>query len=123
MNAGKKYLRALKKQSVLTGADRKLYLSEMNSLVLRYSTDNPQATIEDYCKQFGDSKEAGVSQLMELSYEDIHRRMRGGALAIRGLIILVVFTLLMLASTIVHLVCHESNIESGHIEEKINYID
>lgn len=123
MKAGKKYLRALKRQSVLTGADQKLYLSEMNSLVLRYATDNPQATMEDYCKQFGDPKEAGLTQLMELSYEEIHRRMRGGARAIRGLVVLIVFTLLMLASTIVYLVCHEQDIEHGHIEDKINYVD
>lgn len=95
----------------------------MNSLVFRYVADNPQATTEDYCKQFGNPEEAGVSQLMELPYEGIHHRMRGGARAIKGLIVLAVFTLLMLASTTVYLVCHENDIESGHIEDKINCVD
>lgn len=83
MNAGKKYFKSIKRETLLQGAERKKYLQDMESCISLYMQFNPQATEEECRRAMGTPEEIGKNQLLSLPYANVRRRMHEGTLALR----------------------------------------
>lgn len=120
---GRKYFSEVKKQVLVRGNQRKMFLLAIESRIVEFAQSHPEATVEDFCREIGKPEEVGASQLMELSYEEIHQRMRGGARALKGLAALAITVLLVLGLTVAYLVIDNEKDQNGFMQDYIQYAE
>lgn len=121
--AGKKYFRQIKKQVLARGDQRTRFLNAMENRVLEYTQDTPDATVEELCEKLGEPEVIGQQQIDELSNKEIHHRMRGGKIALRGLVITILVAALAVALTVTWLVVENNKVENGYTRDKIDCPD
>lgn len=117
--AGKKYFQQVKGQVLARGDQRTRFLNTMENRVIEYTQDMPDATVEELCEKLGQPEVIGRQQIEELSNKEIHRRMRGGDIAIKGLLIGLAAMVLAFALTVTWLVTENNKVENGYTRDEI----
>lgn len=117
--AGRKYLSEVKKRVLSRGDERTKYLNAMENRTIEYTQSHPDATVEELCRELGDFRSIGQQQIDDCPSERIHFLARGGKIALKGLLILFITTILTLALTVAYIAIDNNNIQNGYEEEHI----
>lgn len=121
--AGKKYFQQVKGQVLTRGDQRTRFLNTMENRIIEYTQDMPDATVEELCEKLGEPTAIGEQQIAELSNKEIHRRMRGGDFALKGMRIGFLVMALVLALTVTWLVVENNKVENGYTGDEIETIE
>lgn len=121
--AGKKYFQQVKGQVLARGDQRTRFLNTMENRIIEYTQDTPEATVEELCEKLGEPEAIGRQQIEELSSKEVHRRMRGGEIALRGLAVTIMAAVLAVVLAIAWLAIENHKVENGYTDEKIEYHD
>lgn len=121
--AGKKYFQQVKGQVLARGDQRTRFLNTMENRIIEYTQDTPEATVEELSEKLGEPEAIGRQQIEELSSKEVHRRMRGGKIALKGLAVTILAAILAVALAIAWLAIENNKVVNGYTDDKIEYHD
>lgn len=121
--AGKKYFQQVKGQVLARGDQRTRFLNTMENRIIEYTQDTPEATVEELSEKLGEPEAIGRQQIEELSSKEVHRRMRGGEIALKGLAVTILAAVLAVALAIACFVTENNKVEDGYTRDKIEQFE
>lgn len=119
--AGKRYFQQVKGQVLARGDQRTRFLNTMENRIIEYTQDMPDATVEELCEKLGEPEVIGQQQIEELSNKEVHRRMRGGKIALMGLAVTILAAVLTVVLTVTWLATENNKVEDGYTGDTIEY--
>lgn len=121
--AGKRYFQQVKGQVLARGDQRTRFLNTMENRIIEYTQDTPEATVEELSEKLGEPEVIGRQQIEELSSKEVHRRMRGGEIALKGLAVTILAAVLAVALAIACLVTENNKVEDGYTRDKVEQFE